>query len=244
MSNAKFRRKFDDRVLASGEHIASILSMSASRQATRHPAVFAMLIFTGASSLASRPMATRSTRSLNGGIGGVHDQTVGNQHRDSMKRQATLNQKCLLHEQQQPAKLDRWRAQHDEDGNGESDRKELASLLPVKQWSEQGAAAPQHEVHALESRKAGEDDLAATPGAGGEVGGGLLPIDFSLQPSSKAFAASQRLLDLIDPRRGVLDFSLQTEPSPYSSHPVTPTPTPTQPQPHKPNPVPQPQPQP
>jgi len=194
-------------VLASGEHRIARLSRSASRQATRHPAFFIMLIFTSASSLASRPMATTSTRSLNGGIGGVHDRTVGN-HRGSMQRQTTLIQKRLLHEQQQPAKLDRWRAPHDEDRNGESDQKELSSpvnaLFP-EQRSEQGAAAQQHEVQALESGKVGEDDLTATLEAGGEVGGGLLPIDFSLQPSSEAFAASHRLLALIDPRRGVLD---------------------------------------
>ena len=46
-----------------------------------------------------------------------------------MKRQATLNQKRILHEQQQQAKLDRWCEEYDEDGNGEFDRKELAALL-------------------------------------------------------------------------------------------------------------------
>ena len=47
----------------------------------------------------------------------------------AMKRQATLNQKRILHEQQQQAKLDRWCEEYDEDGNGEFDRKELAALL-------------------------------------------------------------------------------------------------------------------
>ena len=47
----------------------------------------------------------------------------------AMRRQVTLNQKRVLHEQQQQAKLDRWCEEYDEDGNGEFDRKELASLL-------------------------------------------------------------------------------------------------------------------
>lgn len=123
-----------------------------------------------------------------------------------MKRQATLNQVRLL--QQQESKLDRWRVPHDEDGNGESDRNELASPLNTL-FPEQGAAAPQHELQTLDSLKAGLDDLVATADEGWKVRGGLLPIDFSLQPSSEAFAASQRLLDLIDPRRGALDFSLK-----------------------------------
>ena len=62
--------------------------------------------------------------------------------------------------------------------------------------------APQHEK--LESPK---EDNDATSSA--EASGSLLPIDFTLQPSSKAFFASQRLLDIMDPRRGVLDFTLQ-----------------------------------
>ena len=46
-----------------------------------------------------------------------------------MKRQETLNLKRLRYEQQQQAKLDLWCEEHDEDGNGEFDRKELEGLL-------------------------------------------------------------------------------------------------------------------
>ena len=47
----------------------------------------------------------------------------------AMKRQETLNLKRLRYEQQQQAKLDLWCEEHDEDGNGEFDRKELEGLL-------------------------------------------------------------------------------------------------------------------
>ena len=64
--------------------------------------------------------------------------------------------------------------------------------------------APQHEK--LESPKEVDNDATSSAEASSSL---LPPIDFTLQPSSKAFFASQRLLDIMDPRRGVLDFTLQ-----------------------------------
>jgi hypothetical protein len=63
--------------------------------------------------------------------------------------------------------------------------------------------APHHEE--LEAAPKNNNDATSSA----EAGGSLLPIDFTLQPSSKAFSASQRLLDFMDPSRGVLDFTLR-----------------------------------